>query len=50
MDLNLEDYEELMKEYKGRASIHVADVDRTTTGKDLGETVGGNLEDYEDSD
>jgi len=53
------DWDKLMGEYKGHASILVADVDCTAGGKDLCETVGvqgfptikygdpNNLEDYE---
>jgi len=53
------DWDKLMAEYKGHASILVADVDCTAAGKDLCETVGvqgfptikhgdpNNLEDYE---
>jgi len=52
-------WDKLMEEYKGHASILVADVDCTAAGKDLCETVGvqgfptikhgdpNNLEDYE---
>jgi len=52
-------WDKLMKEYKGHASILVADVDCTAAGKDLCETIGvqgfptikhgdpNNLEDYE---
>jgi len=53
------DWDKLMAEYKGHASILIADVDCTAAGKDLCETVGvqgfptikygdpNNLEDYE---
>jgi len=53
------DWDKLMKEFKGHASVLVADVDCTAGGKDLCETVGvqgfpsikhgdpNNLEDYE---